>query len=213
MFSSRNAPCCGRTAAHQLGVAQDLHRTVGGDAEVDDVVQAAALQRRDGDDDGVDVVSGAQACGISSSVPLHRDAVDGLAELGGVIVHRHHRVAVAARWLLQTLMAHASGLACAHDHHRAVGVLDWCCPAAARPCGWLRKSRQARRLPPTSRKDEHCGHGVGRVEQHAVDEAAVDQIDDDGGYADRAQARRIRSRSPAYFHRTEYTPPSKKQIR
>ena len=36
-----------RTGAHQLRVAQDLDRTVGGDAEVNDMVQSAALQRRD----------------------------------------------------------------------------------------------------------------------------------------------------------------------
>ena len=75
-----------RTGAHKLRVAQDLDRTVGGDAEVDDMVQSAALQRRDGDDDAVDVVSLADLRDLLQCAP-HRDAVDGLAELGRVIVH------------------------------------------------------------------------------------------------------------------------------
>ena len=109
------------TAAHQLRVTEQLHRTMGADAQIDDMVQLAALQGRNGDDDAVDAVALAQVRDILQRA-LHRHPVDGLVEFCGIIVHRHHRVTI---FLIG--FAHVdgpcTGFACTYDHHRAVGVL------------------------------------------------------------------------------------------
>ena len=47
---------------------------------------------------------------------LDRHAVDGLVELGGVIVHCHHRVTVEVVGLAD-IDGPVAGLARAHDHH------------------------------------------------------------------------------------------------
>ena len=140
------------------------------------MVQAAAPQGRDGNDDGVDAVAGAQIGDLLQRT-LHRDAVDGLAQLGGVIVHRHHRVAVAAV-ALADVDGPRTGLARAHDHHRAVGVFAGIAPQplAQRV---VQEEPPCQTAPADEQEDEHRSHRVGRVEEHAMDEAAVDQIHHD----------------------------------
>ena len=106
---------------HQLGVAEHLHGAMGGDAEVDDVVQAASLQGRDRHDDGVDVVAGTQV-GNFFQCAAHRDTVDGLAQLVGVIIHGYDDMAVAGIGLAD-IDGPRTSFARTHDHDRAVGVL------------------------------------------------------------------------------------------
>ena len=53
---------------------------------------------------------------------LDRHAVDGLVQLCGVIVHRHHGVAVFLVGFAH-IDGPCTGFACTYDHHRAVGVL------------------------------------------------------------------------------------------
>ena len=94
---------------------------MGGDAEVDDVVQAASLQGRDRHDDGVDVVAGTQV-GNFFQCAAHRDTVDGLAQLVGVIIHGYDDMAVAGIGLAD-IDGPRTSFARTHDHDRAVGVL------------------------------------------------------------------------------------------
>ena len=151
MFSSRNAPCPGALAAHQLRVAQDLHGTVGAETQRS-MTWFSRLPFRVGMAMMMPwMLYFSHSGGNLFQRALDRHAVDGLVELGGVIVHRHHRVTVEVVGLAD-VDGPVAGLARAHDHHRAVGVLGWCCPRSRSPSGWFRKSRHARRLPPTSKK-------------------------------------------------------------
>ena len=173
------SPLLGCTAAHQLGVAEQLHGTVGAYAQVDDMAQLAALQGGDGNDDAVDAVALAQLRDLLQRA-LDRHAVDGLVELGGVIVHGQHRAAI-----LLVGLAHVDGpgpgLARAHDHHGAVGV-------AAGHAAQALAQRVVQKQPPCQtaaahqQQDEHRRHAVGRVEQHTVDAPPVDHIHDAGGH-------------------------------
>ena len=173
------SPLLGCTAAHQLGVAEQLHGTVGAYAQVDHMAQLAALQGGDGNDDAVDAVALAQLRDLLQRA-LDRHAVDGLVELGGVIVHGQHRAAI-----LLVGLAHVDGpgpgLARAHDHHGAVGV-------AAGHAAQALAQRVVQKQPPCQtaaahqQQDEHRRHAVGRVEQHTVDAPPVDHIHDAGGH-------------------------------
>ena len=172
------------TAAHQLRVTEQLHRTMGADAQIDDMVQLAALQGRNGDDDAVDAVALAQVRDILQRA-LHRHPVDGLVEFCGIIVHRHHRVTI---FLIG--FAHVdgpcTGFACTYDHHRAVGVL-------AGSAAQLFAQRMVQKQPPCQtaaahqQQDEHRRHAVGRVEQHTVDAQTVDTVDDNGRHSHRSR--------------------------
>ena len=108
--------------------------------------------------------------------------MDGLVELGGVIVHRHHRVTVEVVGLAD-IDGPVSGLARAHDHHRAVGVLVGVAPQPL-PQRVVQEEPPCQAAAAHQQKDEDGGHNIGRIEEHAMDEGAVDQIDDDGGHAD-----------------------------
>ena len=145
------------------------------------MVQAAAFQGGDGNDDALDVVLLAQGGNLFQRA-LDRHAVDGLVELGGVIVHRHHRVTVEVVGLAD-IDGPVAGLARAHDHHRAVGVLVGVAPQPL-PQRVVQEEPPCQAAAAHQQKDEDGGHNIGRIEEHAMDEGAVDQIDDDGGHAD-----------------------------
>ena len=70
-----------------------------------------------------------------------------------------------------------TSLARTHDHDRAVGVLAG---VAAQTLAQrvVQEEPPGQTAPADEQENEHRRHGVGRVEEHAVDEAAVDQIDD-----------------------------------
>ena len=113
---------------------------------------------------------------------LDRYAVDGLVQLCGVIVHRHHGVTV-----FLVGFAHVdgpcTGFARAHDHYRAVGVFGG-------HLAQLLTQRVVQKQPPSQtaaadkQKDEHRGHAVCGIEQHTVDKAAVHHIHHGGGHGD-----------------------------
>ena len=113
---------------------------------------------------------------------LDRYAVDGLVQLCGVIIHRHHGVTV-----FLVGFAHVdgpcTGFARAHDHYRAVGVFGG---HLAQPL----TQRVVQKQPPSQtaaadkQKDEHRGHAVCGIEQHTVDKAAVHHIHHGGGHGD-----------------------------
>ena len=173
----------GAVAAHQLGVAQDLHRAVGGNAEVDDMVQPAAPQGGDGNDDVVDVVLGAELGDLLQRA-LDRHAVDGLPLLDQVIVHRHNGVAVAAVGFAD-IDGPGTGLARAHDHHGAVGILVGHAPQPLAD-GMVQEEPPCQTAAAHQQEDEDSGHGVGRIEQHAVDTEMVHEIDHPRGHGDHA---------------------------
>ena len=145
------------------------------------MVQLAALQGRNGDDDAVDAVALAQVRDLFQRA-LHRHPVDGLVEFCGIIVHRHHRVAVFLIGLAH-VDGPCTGLPCTHDHHGPVGVLAC---SAAQPFA----QRMVQKQPPCQtaaahqQEDEHRRHTVGGVEQHSVDAQPVDKVHNDGWYAD-----------------------------
>ena len=139
------------------------------------MVQAVSLQGRDRHDDGMDVVAGTQVRNFFQCA-AHRDTMDGLAQLVGVIIHGHDDMAVAGVGLAD-IDGPRTSLARTHDHDRAVGVLAG---VAAQTLAQrvVQEEPPCQTAPADEQENEHRRHGVGRVEKHAVDEAAVDQIDD-----------------------------------
>ena len=139
------------------------------------MVQAVSLQGRDRHDDGMDVVAGTQV-GNFFQCAAHRDTVDGLAQLVGVIIHGHDDMAVAGVGLAD-IDGPRTSLARTHDHDRAVGVLAG---VAAQTLAQrvVQEEPPGQTAPADEQENEHRRHGVGRVEKHTVDEASVDQIDD-----------------------------------
>ena len=174
----------GCAAAHQLRVAEQLHRTMGADTQVDDMVQFAALQGRDGNDDAVDAVAIAQLRDILQRA-LHRHPVDGLVQLCGVVINRHHSMPIFLIGLAH-VDGPCTGLSCTHDHHGPVGV-------SAGRAAQLFAQRVVQEQPPCQtaaahqQEDEHRCHAVGRVEQHTVDAQTVDTVDDNGRHSHRSR--------------------------
>ena len=164
---------------HRLGVAQDLHLAVGGHAQVDDVVQPAAPQGGDGNDDAIDVVAGAQLGDVLQGA-LDRHPVDGLVQFFGRVVRHHHRVAVGLVGLAD-VDGPGTGLPRAHDQHGAVGVVAGH-PPQGRPQGVVQEHPPHQAQPAHKQQDEHRRDAVGRVEQHAVDEQPVDKVDRHRGH-------------------------------
>ena len=113
---------------------------------------------------------------------LDRHAVDGLVQLCGVIVHRHHGVTV-----FLVGFAHVdgprTGFARTHDQHRAVGILGghFAHPLTQR---MVQKQPPSQAAAADEQKDEHRGHAVGGIEQHTVDKAAVHHIHHSGWHGD-----------------------------
>ena len=106
------------------------------------MVQAVSLQGRDRHDDGMDIVAGTQV-GNFFQCAAHRDTVDGLAQLVGVIIHGYDDMAVAGVGLADIDGPRTSSPAPTIMTGRLGSLLAL--PRSRSPSGWFRKSRQARR--------------------------------------------------------------------
>ena len=121
------------------------------------MVQPAAPQGGDGNDDVVDVVLGAELGDLLQRT-LDRHAVDGLSLLDQVIVHRHNGVAVAAVGFAD-IDGPGTGLARAHDHHGAVGVLVGHAPQTLAD-GMVQEEPPCQTAASHQQEDEDSGHGL-----------------------------------------------------
>ena len=144
------------------------------------MVQPAAPQGGDGNDDAVDVVAGAQLGDVLQGA-LDRHAVDGLVELFGGVVRHHHRAAVGLVGLAD-VDGPGAGLTGAHNQHGAVGVVAGNSPQG-RADGVVQEQPPGHPDASHKQQDEHRCDAVGRVEQHAVDQQAVDKVDHHRGHS------------------------------
>ena len=149
---------------------------MGGIAQVDDLLQAVALQGGDGNDDLHDVVLAHQLRDVRNGA-AHRHALHAEVFLGQVIVHDAHRAAKALVFAFAQVDCPRTRIAGAHDEQR--GVIALPLPGGGFP--------QRLQQPP---EKPHPGDGR-RVEQRTDDEhraadgaAAVDEVkqhDETGG--------------------------------
>ena len=82
-------------------------------------------------------------------------------------------------------------------------------PRRRSPSGWFKNSRHARRLPPTSSRMSTAAMQLAELNSTPWMHRRLTTYTMPVGTATMT-ARRSRSRSPAYFHSTEYSPPSRK---
>ena len=109
---------------------------------------------------------------------------------------------------LQTLMAQAPASPAPTISTGRLGSF-FALPRSCSPSGWFRNSRQARRLPPTSRKISTAAMQLAELNNTPWMHSRLTAYTAAVGTAI-IPASRSRSRSPAYFHSTEYSPPPRK---
>ena len=102
---------------HRLRVGQHAHAAVGGVAEVDDLAEAVALERGDGDDDLHDMVLAHQFRYVGDGA-AHRHALHAQVFFGQVVVHHADGVAKALVFVFAQVDRPGAGVAGADDEQR-----------------------------------------------------------------------------------------------
>ena len=110
---------------------------------------------------------------------------------------------------LHTLMAHAPASPAPTINTGRLGSLAGTLRIRS-PSGWFKNSRQAKRLPPMNKKMSTEAMQLAELNSTPWIKRRFTTYTTAVGTAI-IPARRIRSRSPAYFHSTEYSPPARKQ--